>query len=84
MAAEGEECEGEECEGEEWVGAVESERDPGERADLGVGTGSGARRPHGTPELCWHREVANFTDRLVGRTRPMDGRNDRVPGARSY
>ena len=39
-------AEGEECERDERVGAVEPERDPGERADPGVGTGFGARRPH--------------------------------------
>ena len=39
-------AEGEECEDHEGVGAGEPDRDPGERAGLGVGTGSGARRPH--------------------------------------
>ncbi len=61
-------AEGEECESDERVGAVEPERDPGEWADPGASTGFGARRPHRTPELRWHRGLANITDRLLGRT----------------
>ena len=74
-------AEGEECGRYEGLRAVEPERDAGERADLGVCGGSGACRPHGTPELCWHRGVTSITDRFVGRTRLMDGRSDRVARA---
>ena len=67
-------AEGDECESDERFGVVEPERDLGERVDPGVGTGFGARRPHRTPELSWHRGFADFTDRLLGRTFDAGGR----------
>ena len=66
-------AEGEDSESDDRVGAVEPEREPRERADPGASTGFGARRPYWTPELSWHRGLAEITDRPLGRTLDAGG-----------